>query len=61
MPFSLLKLIIHENCAVKAKVAQTHCTGINMMKKAKKKRKHYIFLSNVYVFMLELHVTSIRI
>lgn len=39
MPFSLLKLIMHGNCAVKAKVAQTHCTGINRMKKAKKEKK----------------------
>lgn len=61
MSFSLLRLIIHENCAVKAKVAQTHCIGANIMKKAKKKINHHILLSNVYLGMLELKVTGIRI
>lgn len=39
MPLSLLKLIIHGNCAVKAKVAQTHCAGTNMTRNVKKKKK----------------------
>lgn len=30
MPFSLLRLMIHGNCAVKAKVAQTHCAETNV-------------------------------
>lgn len=38
MPFSLLKLIIHGNCAVKAKVAEAHCTGTNVTRNCKKKK-----------------------
>lgn len=39
MPFSSLELIIHGNCAVKEKVAQTHCTGTNVTRNVKKQKQ----------------------
>lgn len=47
MPFSLLKLMLCGNCAVKAKVEQTHCTGTNVARNVKKntnKNKNAFFI-----------------
>jgi len=59
MPFSLFRLIIHGNCAVKAKVAKAYCAGANVPRIIKKNL--FFFSSNVYEAIPEFQVTSTRI
>lgn len=60
MPFSLFRLIIHGNCAVKAKVAKAYCAGANVPRNMKK-FFFFFFSSNVYEAIPEFQVTSTRI